>query len=119
MSGCAGGLSGGPRAALDAELVPGAGAVLDALDFDARLRAARAVVTGEGRLDGQTAHGKLIDEIARRAGAAGVPVHAIAGDVVLDLAGVRSLGLRDARAASTLAQIRRAGATLGREIRAY
>jgi glycerate kinase len=117
MSGCAGGLSGALWAALGAELVPGAGAVLGALDFDARLRAARAVVTGEGRLDRQTAEGKLIDEIARRAGAAGVPVHAVAGELALDAAGVRALGLRDARTASTLAQIEEAGAALGRALR--
>ena len=38
MTGAAGGLSGGLWAALDAQLVPGASFVLDALDFDRRMR---------------------------------------------------------------------------------
>src|SRR4029079_17789707 len=51
MTGGAGGLSGGLWAAHGAKLEPGAPWVLDALDFDARMRASRAVVTGEGKLD--------------------------------------------------------------------
>jgi len=41
-------------AAFDAVLVPGAPFVLDALDFDRRLRASHAVVLAEGRLDATT-----------------------------------------------------------------
>ena len=48
MTGAAGGLSGGLWAALGAELVPGAAYVLDAIGFDARMRASAFVVTGEG-----------------------------------------------------------------------
>jgi glycerate 2-kinase len=83
LTGCAGGLSGGLWAALGAQLVPGAAWVLDALAVDERLRCARAVITGEGRLDAQTAEGKLVAELAHRArrvaraGAAGLPVHAL------------------------------------------
>src|SRR5258708_322893 len=39
------------------------------------------VLTGEGRIDGQTARGKVIAGVARRAKAAGVPVVALAGSV--------------------------------------
>ena len=51
MTGAAGGLAGGLWAEFDAELVSGAVFVLNAVGYDARMRAARAVVTGEGRLD--------------------------------------------------------------------
>ena len=54
MTGAAGGLAGGLWAQFGAELVGGASFVLSALDYDARMRAARAVVTGEGRLDRQS-----------------------------------------------------------------
>ena len=58
MTGAAGGLSGGLWAVHGATLEPGAPWILDALDFDARMRAARAVVTGEGKLDEQTLAGQ-------------------------------------------------------------
>ena len=54
MTGAAGGLSGGLWAAHGAVLEAGAPWILDALGFDERMRAARAVVTGEGKLDEQT-----------------------------------------------------------------
>ena len=74
MTGAAGGLSGGLWAAFGAELVPGAAFVLDAVGFDARMRSARAVVTGEGKLDTQSLAGKAVSEVATRARQAGVPV---------------------------------------------
>ena len=54
MTGAAGGLAGGLWAEFGAKLVPGAPYVLDAVGFDAAMRAARYVVTGEGRIDEQT-----------------------------------------------------------------
>ena len=79
MTGAAGGLSGGLWAELGAELVAGAQFVLDAVDFDRRMRAARAVVTGEGKLDQQSLAGKVVSEVSTRARQAGVPCHAIVG----------------------------------------
>ncbi len=94
MTGAAGGLSGGLWAAFGAELVGGAAFVLDRLDFDARMRAARAVVTGEGRLDSQSLAGKALSEVAVRARQAGVPCHAIVGSRDLDTFGARILDLQ-------------------------
>jgi glycerate kinase len=111
-TGAAGGLSGGLWAAFGAELVPGAAFVLDALDFDARMRAARAVVTGEGRLDGQSLAGKAVSEVATRARQAGVPCHAIVGQRRLDAFGARILDLQAVLEAGTLAEIEAAGAEL-------
>ena len=79
MTGAAGGLAGGLWAELGAQLVPGAAFVLDLLDFDLRMHAARAVVTGEGRLDEQSLAGKAVSEVATRARQSGVPCHAIVG----------------------------------------
>jgi len=78
MGGCAGGLSGGLWA-YGAELRPGADFVLDALDFDARLGRADAVVSGEGRFDAQSLSGKIVAAIAARCAVAGKPLHLIVG----------------------------------------
>ena len=112
MTGAAGGLSGGLWAAFGAELVPGAAYVLDALGFDPRMRAARAVVTGEGRLDLQSLAGKAVSEVATRARQAGVPCHAIVGERRLDAFGARILDLQAVLEAGTLEEIEAAGAQL-------
>ncbi len=116
MTGAAGGLSGGLWAALGAELRPGAAFVLDAVGFDARMRAARCVVTGEGRLDRQSLVGKLVSEIATRARQAGVPCHVVAGTRELDAMGARVLDLERVLEATTLAELRAAGRELARVI---
>jgi glycerate kinase len=112
MTGAAGGLSGGLWAAFGAELVPGAAFILDALGFDARMRAARAVITGEGRLDSQSLAGKAVSEVATRARQAGVPCHAIVGERRLDAFGARILDLQAILEASTLEEIEAAAAQL-------
>lgn len=112
MTGAAGGLSGGLWGAFGAELVPGAALVLDLLDFDRRMRAARAVVGGEGRLDQQSLAGKALSEVATRARQAGVPCHAIVGRSELDSFGARILDLQAVLEAGTLPQIRAAGKRL-------
>ena len=47
--------------------------MLGAVGYDARMRSARAVITGEGRLDQQSLAGKFVSEVATRARQAGVP----------------------------------------------
>jgi glycerate 2-kinase len=112
MTGAAGGLSGGLWAAFDAELVPGAAFVLDAAQFDRRMRAARAVVTGEGKLDQQSLAGKAVSEVATRARQAGVPAYAIVGCRELDSFGARILDLQAVLEAGTVAELERAGRDL-------
>jgi glycerate 2-kinase len=112
MTGAAGGLSGGLWAAFDAELVHGASFVLDAVGFDQRMRASRAVVTGEGRLDQQSLVGKLLSEIATRARQSGVPCHAIVGQRELDSFGARVLDLQAVLEGSTAAEIEQAARRL-------
>jgi glycerate kinase len=112
MTGAAGGLSGGLWAAYGAELVPGAAFVLDEVGFDARMRAARAVVTGEGKLDMQSLVGKVVSEVATRARQSGVPCHAVVGTRELDSMGARILDLDRVIEASTLAELEAAGRAL-------
>ncbi|MEA2312165.1 MAG: glycerate 2-kinase [Solirubrobacteraceae bacterium] len=116
MTGAAGGLSGGLWAACGATLEPGAPWVLDVLDFDARMRASHAVVTGEGKLDQQTLEGKLVGEIGTRARQAGVPLHAIVGTDALDPFGKRIIDLQRVIEATTLAELEVAGEALGAEL---
>lgn len=113
MTGAAGGLSGGLWAQYGAALEPGAPFVLDALDFDDRMRAARAVVTGEGRLDQQTLEGKLVGEIGTRTRQAGVPLHAIVGRDELDGFGKRMIDLQMVQEATNLEELEAAGERLG------
>ena len=113
MTAAAGALSGGLWAAHDAALEPGANFVLDALDFDTRMRASRAVITGEGKLDQQTLEGKLVGEIGTRARQAGVPLHAFVGRDELDPFGKRIIDLQVVRETTTLEELERAAEELG------
>jgi len=82
-AGAAGGLGAGMVAFSGARLRPGADLVMKALHLDERLTGAQLVVTGEGRLDSQTARfGKGPAAVARHAKNAGIPVVAIGGSVV-------------------------------------
>lgn len=80
-AGAAGGLAGGFIAMLGATVRSGIDLVLDLAGFDAAVADADLVITGEGRLDTQTAMGKAPWGIMRRASAAGVPTVAIGGSV--------------------------------------
>ncbi|MDR1604876.1 MAG: glycerate kinase [Gracilibacteraceae bacterium] len=80
-AGAAGGLGAGLLVFAAAELRGGADAVLDALSFDALLAACDVVVTGEGRIDAQSAFGKLPGNVAVRARSQGKPALAIVGAV--------------------------------------
>jgi glycerate kinase len=89
-SGAAGGL-GAALAALGAELVPGAAAILDLLGFDPS--AADLVVTGEGRVDATTAAGKAPAVVAARCVAAGTHCVVFGGVVESLLDGAECVAL--------------------------
>jgi glycerate kinase len=65
-------------------IVPGVDLVMEATGFAGKLAGADLVITGEGRIDGQTAFGKTALGVARRAAAAGVPCIAVGGGVELE-----------------------------------
>ncbi len=78
-SGAAGGLGGGLMAFCNAKLSKGIDIVLDEININERISHSDVVITGEGRIDGQTAHGKVPVGVAARAKMYGKPVFAIAG----------------------------------------
>lgn len=78
-AGAAGGLGAGVLAFLSGTLCPGVDLLLDACHFSDRLASCDLVITGEGRLDGQSAHGKLVSGVAQRAKSSGVPCIALCG----------------------------------------
>lgn len=80
-AGAAGGMGAGCIAFLNAELKSGIEAVLDLVEFDRQLEDADLVVTGEGRIDGQSVHGKVISGIAKRTQPRNVPLVAIVGGI--------------------------------------
>ncbi len=78
-AGAAGGLGAGIIAFLGVEIRPGVEVVAEVVGLGERLDGADLVVTGEGRLDGQTRYGKTVAGVARLASAAGVPVIVVPG----------------------------------------
>ncbi len=80
-AGAAGGMGAALLAFLHAKLQPGVELLLDAVGFDSLLQQTDIVFTGEGRIDWQSARGKVPVGVARRAQAAGVPCIALCGSV--------------------------------------
>ena len=78
-AGAAGGLGAGLLAFLDARLRSGAELVLDATKFASRTAGADLVVTGEGRVDAQSAYGKVTQAVTHAARDAGVRAALIVG----------------------------------------
>jgi glycerate kinase len=83
-AGAAGGLGAGLMAFLGAEVQSGIETVLDAIDFASLARNADWVFTGEGRIDAQTAQGKVIAGVLGRCRRLGVRVIAFGGSVAAD-----------------------------------
>jgi glycerate kinase len=105
-------------AARGAVLEPGPAWVLDLLDFDARMRAARAVITGEARLDRGTLGARCVGEIGTRCRQAGVPLHAIVGEDAASGFDKRIIDLQRVLVAGTLGAIEAAAEQLGAELAA-
>ena len=80
-AGAAGGLGAGLMLFLEADLQPGIGIVMDACNFSERMKDADLILTGEGKIDNQTAFGKTIAGIALSAASAKIPVLAFGGSV--------------------------------------
>jgi glycerate kinase len=78
-AGAAGGLGAGLVVFLDAELKAGVDIVLEIIDFEKRLKGVDLVITGEGRLDGQSIYGKTPVGVSRSAAKKDIPVIAVAG----------------------------------------
>ncbi|MNP02235.1 Glycerate kinase [compost metagenome] len=91
--GAAGGLGFAARAFLKARFRPGIELVAELSGLAEALQGADLVITGEGRLDAQSLHGKTPVGVARMATAAGVPVIALAGSLGEGYAQLRDAGI--------------------------
>ena len=100
-AGAAGGTGAGVVALLGGELLPGADIVCDAVGLNHRLADADLVLTGEGRMDGQTLYNKAPFVVAQRAVAFGLPVIAVVGSLGPGYEGVLEHGIEAVEAAAT------------------
>ncbi len=92
-SGAAGGMGAALLAFCGAELRQGIEIVTEALGLDELVRDASLVITGEGRIDSQTVHGKVPIGVARVAKRYNKPVVGIAGSLTADVGVVHEHGL--------------------------
>jgi hypothetical protein len=88
--------------------------LLEALDFDTRMRSARAVIMGARRLDEQTLAGSVTFEIATRARQGGVPAYAVTGENALNSFDARMLDLQLILEARTVRALSGAGRKFAR-----
>lgn len=80
-SGAAGGLGGGLVAFAGATIASGIDTVLEAVEFEQRVRSCDICLTGEGQIDAQSVSGKACVGVARAARRHGVPTTALVGAV--------------------------------------
>lgn len=92
-AGAAGGLGFALLSYIRAEITPGIGLVLDAAGLEKELSGADIVVTGEGRLDGQTAMGKAPVGVAKLAKKYHAKVIAFAGSVTREASACNAAGI--------------------------
>jgi glycerate 2-kinase len=97
---------------IELEPADGAAAFVRSPEFDARMRAARAVVIAEPRLDERTLAGAVAFELATRARQGGVPAYAVTGGNDLDSFDARILDLQTILVARTHRSLTLAGQKL-------
>lgn len=92
-AGAAGGLGAALLGLFDATLRPGISIVMDAVNLAEVVKDADLVITGEGRIDSQTIHGKTPIGVARTAKLYNLPVIGIAGSTAQDCRVVHEHGI--------------------------
>lgn len=80
-AGAAGGLGFALMSAFGAKMISGAQFILDVVRFDEKIAGADLIITGEGRLDGQTLMGKVPFVVLQRARMRDIPTVAIGGRI--------------------------------------
>ncbi len=95
-AGAAGGVGGGMVAFFGANLVSGIDYLIRRLSVRDFMIESDVVITGEGKIDGQTLQGKLISGLVQIADELDKPVIGICGSLELSNEEVKSLGLRAA-----------------------
>lgn len=93
-AGAAGGLAGGLIAYLGAEVKSGIDSVLEIIDFSTEVEKSDVIITGEGKLDEQSLHGKAVCGVCKVARSHSVPVYVIAGCTTLEKSDYESIGIK-------------------------
>ncbi|MGP4054209.1 glycerate kinase family protein [Mycobacterium sp. 4D054] len=101
-AGAAGGI-GAALLALGGRRESGAAIIAEHTGLDADVAAADLVITGEGRFDDQSLHGKVVSALAASAQAHRIPVLVLAGQVTLDHAALQAAGIETARSVAEYA----------------
>lgn len=94
-AGAAGGIGGGAVALFGAELVSGIHTLLDYIEFDNLAKESDLIITGEGKLDSQSAQGKVASGIASKAKESGKPCVLVVGKNDLKPAEWKAFGVLD------------------------
>lgn len=92
-TGAAGAMGARMIAFFGAQLQMGIETVLDTVHFSEIVKDADLVITGEGKLDGQSLRGKVVIGVAKRAQDAGIPVIALVGGVESDISDAYKKGV--------------------------
>ncbi|WP_345893260.1 glycerate kinase family protein [Ferdinandcohnia quinoae] len=92
-AGAAGGLGAAFAGFLNGQLLSGIDLILNTLGMEAKIESVNIVITGEGKLDGQTSLGKAPLGVARLAAKRGIPVIALAGGVTKQASTLNELGI--------------------------
>lgn len=91
--GAAGGMGAAFVAFLQALIQSGIDVVMDAVQFDEKVKDANFIITGEGKLDSQTLSGKVIAGVSKSAKKHQIPVIALCGGLELDSTQMDKLGI--------------------------
>ena len=92
-SGAAGGIGGGAIVFLNGKLISGIDLIKELANFDTAIEGSDWIITGEGKLDGQTLSGKTIDGVLHSAKRQGIQVAALCGIVDISEEIKEKLGL--------------------------
>jgi glycerate 2-kinase len=92
-TGAAGGLGFGAMFFLEAELQEGVKLLMDFCKFEQHLQNVKLIITGEGKIDGQTLQGKLIKGITDQAKKSNIPIAAICGTLDVSPKELQEMGI--------------------------
>ncbi|MEH7383729.1 glycerate kinase, partial [Bacillus sp. JJ1533] len=92
-AGAAGGLGAAFSGFLQGQLQSGIDLILDTIGMNEQLEGVDFVITGEGKMDGQTAMGKAPLGVAKMAQQKNIPVIALAGATTGDTSALNNLGI--------------------------
>jgi glycerate kinase len=93
-AGAAGGMGAALMVYLSAKLVSGIEAILEVAEFGKKIEDADMIITGEGRVDGQSASGKVVHGVTEYANKYNIPVIVIAGGVGNGYEAVYDIGVK-------------------------